>query len=227
MKTRFFVISGPSGVGKSSIIRELRTFYEEHFPLNFAVSHTTRDARRNKDGVWEIHGKDYYFVDVPAFLRMISRGELLEHTNRYGQFYGTSKAEVERLQAAGIPAILDVDVLGGLKVKELYPDQTDLIFIAPPSLEELQKRLLERSPDGDADTEDLQRRMDAQEVALQSYIGHRYYNHIITNTRLESTVAKIANEIITPRLNSSIFNQYDPEFGDSFPIPYYNGSENL
>lgn len=134
------VISAPSGAGKSTLIRALL----ERIPdLEFSVSACSRKARGK-----EQEGKDYYFITPDIFREKIEASEFVEWEEVYpGQYYGTLKSELQRIWEKGNPVIFDVDVVGGLNIKKQYPSQTLAVFIRPPSIEELENRLLKRSTD--------------------------------------------------------------------------------
>jgi guanylate kinase len=131
-KGHLFVVSGPSGAGKSTLIRR---FLAEDHNSTFSVSYTTREKRQN-----ETNGKDYYFVDTITFKEMIHKNGFLEWENVYNYLYGTPKKEVFETLERGLDIVLDIDVKGALNVKNQYP-YAYLIFIEPPSREELIKRL--------------------------------------------------------------------------------------
>jgi guanylate kinase len=131
-KGHLFVVSGPSGSGKTTLIEKL---LKEDGNTVFSVSYTTRSPRPN-----EQHGKDYYFTDAATFERMIAESGFLEWENVHGYLYGTPVREVTEPLEKGIDVVLDIDVKGALRVKERCP-QACLIFIEPPSVEELTKRL--------------------------------------------------------------------------------------
>ena len=135
-KGLLIVISGPSGCGKGTICRALR---EKHPELKVSVSVTTREMRKN-----ETEGKDYFFTSREEFERMISEGELLEHARIYGgHYYGTPKKYVKQTLLAGDDLILDIDIQGALQVKERF-EEGIFIFLVPPCMSELHRRLVER-----------------------------------------------------------------------------------
>lgn len=140
---RLVVLAGPSGVGKSSVVRELRTLLPELF---FSVSATTRDPREG-----EAHGVDYLFVGPAGFDEMIARGELLEWAEIHGglQRSGTPRAPVEQALAAGRPVLVEVDLAGARAMKAAMPEGVS-VFLAPPSMQELERRLLGRGSETEA-----------------------------------------------------------------------------
>lgn len=135
---RLVVLAGPSGVGKSSVVRELRALLPDLF---FSVSATTRDPRAG-----EVDGVDYHFVGPAGFRRMIDDGELLEWAEIHGglQRSGTPRAPVEHALAAGRPVLVEVDLAGARAMKRVLPEAVT-VFLEPPSLEELERRLLGRA----------------------------------------------------------------------------------
>ncbi len=137
---RLFVISAPSGAGKTSLVRAL---LERRPGMRFSVSHTTR---RPRDG--ETDGRDYFFVDERTFLHMVGNGEFLEHARVFGHLYGTGRAQVEALMNAGHDVILEIDWQGARQVREAMPECCS-VFILPPSPQELERRLRGRSTDAD------------------------------------------------------------------------------
>lgn len=150
-----FIISAPSGAGKTTLARGLN----EALPNTaFSISHTTRPQRRN-----EIHGVDYYFVSEREFREMVDQGEFLEYARVYGNWYGTSKAAVSSLMEQGKTVLLDIDWQGARDVRLRMPGSLS-IFILPPSLDELEKRLRERNQDSDGV---IQRRMDQARDEMQ------------------------------------------------------------
>lgn len=143
---RLFVIAGPSGAGKSTIVRAIR----QRLTIEFSVSATTRAPRPG-----EIDGVNYHFVDVGEFERLVMIGAFLEWA-KYGQHhYGTLRSEVSGRLAEGHDVILEIDIQGARQVKERYPEAI-MVFIAPPSLEDLERRLQAR---GDTSPAEIQRRL--------------------------------------------------------------------
>lgn len=137
---KIIIISAPSGAGKSTIIRHLM---ECGLNLAFSVSATSRLPRGT-----ETHGVEYYFMSAGEFRERIACGEFVEYEEVYpGKFYGTLKSEIERLTAAGKNVIMDIDVAGGLNIKKLYGDKALALFIQPPCIEDLKKRLEKRATD--------------------------------------------------------------------------------
>jgi guanylate kinase len=144
-KSKVLIFSAPSGSGKTTIIRHLLSIKELN--LSFSISASSRQKRDN-----EQHGKDYYFFSNDEFKKKIKNNEFLEWEEVYQDcFYGSLKSEVHRLSAEGKHAVFDVDVKGGINIKKYFKNNALAIFIMPPSVEELEKRLTTRSTDnGDA-----------------------------------------------------------------------------
>lgn len=140
---KLIVFSAPSGSGKTTIVKYLLTQPQLH--LDFSISATSRYMR---DG--EINGKDYYFISPEDFQKKIAENAFVEHEEVYkDNFYGTLKTELERIWSEGKHVIFDIDVVGGLNIKNQYPDQTLAIFVNPPSVDELERRLKFRQTESD------------------------------------------------------------------------------
>lgn len=140
---KLFVFSAPSGSGKTTIVRHLLA--QERFNLEFSISATSREPRSNeKDGV------DYYFISKEDFKKKIKAEEFLEWEEVYkDNFYGTLKTEVERIWAQGKHVIFDIDVVGGLRIRDKFPEQTLAVFVKPPDINELIRRLKDRGEESD------------------------------------------------------------------------------
>jgi guanylate kinase len=142
-KGKLLVFSAPSGSGKTTIVRHLLT--KEDLNLEFSISAATRELRGQ-----EIDGKDYYFMSIEQFKKHIKADDFIEWEEVYrDNFYGTLKSEVERIWAKGKNVIFDIDVAGGLRIKSKFPQETLAVFVKPPSVDELKRRLKERSTETD------------------------------------------------------------------------------
>lgn len=178
------IISGPSGVGKDTIIRNLREQHPDD-RRHFVVTYKTRSPRRG-----EIAGVDYQFVNVDEFLRLLVEGELLEASEVHGHWSGTPRDQVARALREGRDAILKIDVQGADKIKAIVPEALR-IFVAPPSAEDQRRRLAGRATE--TPEEQAQRNRDAERE--MAYMDE--YDHVVVNEtgRVESTAAQI-DEII-------------------------------
>ena len=169
---KLVIFSAPSGSGKSTIIQSL---LNRDLNLSFSISATSRAPRGT-----EKNGVEYYFISPEEFRQRIANGEFLEYEEVYaGKFYGTLKSEVERILDSGRNVIFDVDVVGGLNIKKYYGDQALALFIQPPSIEELEKRLKHRAT---AAPEVIASRVAKAEYEL-SFAPR--FDHIIVNDILE------------------------------------------
>ena len=177
-KTRgqLVVLSGPSGVGKSTVIAELMGQRDN---LYFSVSSTTRAPR-----VGEADGVNYNFVTRPEFERMIAAGELLEYTEYVGNYYGTSLKVIEDKLASGVDVLLDIEVQGAANVRKRCPDAV-LIFIIPPTFEELSRRLHKRNTDGEETIEGRLRQ------AKEEYRHIPEYDYLVVNDKVSDAVREI------------------------------------
>jgi guanylate kinase len=142
-KGKLIVFSAPSGSGKTTIVRHL--LGKEDLNLEFSISAATREARGE-----EVSGKDYYFMSLEEFKKHIKAEDFVEWEEVYrDNFYGTLKSEVERIWAKGKNVIFDIDVAGGLRIKHKFPEETLAVFVKPPSVDELKRRLKERSTESE------------------------------------------------------------------------------
>ena len=173
MRGNLYIVSAPSGSGKTTLLHHL---LRNHSDLKFSVSHTTRLPR-----LGERDGRDYYFTDRAAFLRMVEQEDFLEWAEFNGQLYGTTRAFVEREISAGQDVILDIDVQGAHQVKAKLQDAT-AIFVLPPSFEELKRRLKARMLESD---EVIGRRL---EIAKREILFYRDYDYIIVNDDLDASI---------------------------------------
>ena len=175
-KGKTFIISGPSGVGKSTVLRQL---FEGRDDLYFSISATTRAPREGEED-----GVHYHFITIPRFQELIEAEALLEYAEYVGNFYGTPKKFVDRAMNEGKDVILDIEVQGALQVKSKRPD-TVRIFIAPPSWEELERRLTGRGTDS---PEKVQKRLLRAKAELQSADAYDYF---VINDAVDNAVAEI------------------------------------
>ena len=142
-KGKLLVFSAPSGSGKTTIVRHLLS--KEDLNLEFSISAATREARGE-----EVNGKDYYFMSIEEFKKHIKADDFVEWEEVYrDNFYGTLKTEIERIWTNGKNVIFDIDVAGGLRIKKKFPEETLAVFVKPPSVDELKRRLKERSTESD------------------------------------------------------------------------------
>ncbi|GAA4067529.1 guanylate kinase [Flavobacterium cheonanense] len=142
-KGKLLVFSAPSGSGKTTIVRHLLA--QEDLNLEFSISCATREPRGQ-----EVDGKDYYFISWEEFKKHIKAEEFVEWEEVYtNNYYGTLKSEVERIWAKGKNVIFDIDVSGGLRIKSKFPQETLAVFVKPPSVDELKRRLKQRSTESD------------------------------------------------------------------------------
>jgi len=176
-----FIVSAPSGAGKSSLLQALRKLYPE---LKVAISHTTRTPRPN-----EINGIHYYFVDKFMFMQMVGNGEFLEHAQVFDNLYGTSENEVRAVLNNGGDLILEIDWQGAIQVRRRFPTALS-IFILPPSLTALYERLSGRAQDS---TEVIKRRMKAAQQELTHYPE---YDYLIVNDNFEKALNDLASIVI-------------------------------
>jgi guanylate kinase len=198
------VISGPSGVGKGTLVSR---YMEKHPESYLSISLTTRSPRPS-----EAHGKDYYFVSREDFQRYIEGQKLLEWAEVFGDLYGTPREPVEEALKSGKDVILEIDVQGGIKVKESLPEAV-LIFVLPPSKEELQNRLTKR---GTENLLQLKRRLEIAEVEFK-YI--RYYDYYLINDELERAVAGLESIVFAEKHRVFRTSYHSSKGGDPLARP--------
>ena len=191
------VVSGPSGAGKGTICQALL----EKTPLAYSVSATTRKPRAG-----EVDGESYYFLSVEAFEKMIEKDELLEWAKVYDNYYGTPLKKVEEKLAAREDILLEIDTQGAMKVREKFPEGV-YIFILPPSLAELERRIRGR----DTETEDvLQKRLAA---AIDEIEAGKCYKYVVTNDEVDgaadSVCAILAAERRLVARNGELFDEIE------------------
>jgi guanylate kinase len=177
---RLFVISAPSGAGKTSLVQAL---LERHPELQVSVSHTTRRPRAH-----EVPGREYYFVSREEFRELVARGEFLEHARVFDNYYGTGRQTVEKLLASGTDVVLEIDWQGGRQVRKAMPECIS-IFILPPSREALQERLERRQTDP---PEIIARRL---RDAVGDMRHSSEFDYIVVNDRFEQAVEDLSSII--------------------------------
>lgn len=188
MKEKLIVVSAPSGAGKSTIVRHLLNTFPQ---LAFSVSATSRPIRKG-----EVDGREYFFMTSDDFRKKIENGELLEWQEVYpGSYYGTLKTEVDRMMKLKQVPVFDVDVVGGLNIKKMYGAKVLALFVQPPTLEELEKRLRNRGTDSE---ESLKKRI--AKAAWEMEFAPQFDN-IIVNDSLENAFAT-AEKIVRRFLKS-------------------------
>ena len=175
------IISGPSGVGKSTICKEVLKRIDNVY---LSVSVTTRTKSEK-----EIDGQDYWFISKEEFHRRIDNDSLLEHAEVFGNLYGTPKDKIEEAREAGKIVLLEIDVQGGRQAKFLYPD-AKMIFILPPKQSELVERMNNRGRDSAETTEERFDNAD-DEIA----VAWQYYEHMVINDDLEQAVKEVVQII--------------------------------
>jgi guanylate kinase len=180
-----FVVAAPSGAGKSSLVKALLEL-DSH--LVVSVSHTTRAPRGQ-----EQHGREYWFVDEPEFQAMVGRGEFFEWAQVHGKLYGTSRVAIQDRLAHGEDVVLEIDWQGALQIKRLF-EHTVLIFILPPSWDELRQRLLRR---GEDNPETIEQRM----ANARDEVAHaRDFDFVIINSLFETALFDLKTVVHSQRL---------------------------
>jgi guanylate kinase len=187
---KVFVITGPSGVGKGTLIR---TLLERLPELELSVSATTRKPR-----LGETHGVDYHFLDDAEFQHRVERDEFVEHAAYSGRRYGTLREDLDQRLARGVPVVLEIEVQGARQVAETMPE-AERIFIAPPSDEALRNRLIGRGTDS---PEDVEKRLATAREELRA---QQEFPHVVYNDRLDDAVAAL-EEVVRSALASGATN---------------------
>lgn len=182
---RLFILSAPSGTGKTTILKKVMANIEG---LAFSVSHTTRKSRRG-----EANGADYHFVERQEFVSMKDKGLFLECADVHGNFYGTSKLAVEEQLKNDCDVILDIDVQGARIIKDLRVMEATYIFLAPPSLAELERRLRERGSDDEAS---ISLRLDNARKEMEVL---DQYEYLIVNDSVDDAVNMFESIILAER----------------------------
>lgn len=180
MNNYIFIVSAPSGAGKSSLLKAFLAtdIGKDNFAV--AISHTTREPR-----VGEINSREYYFVTVAEFEQLLSQDGFIEYAKVFKNYYGTSKAELDRLLALGKNIILEIDWQGAQQTRAIYGDRAKSIFILPPSLDELRKRLEKRNTDS---KETIDYRMEQ----VQSEISHAdEYDYLLVNDDFSQSLEQL------------------------------------
>jgi guanylate kinase len=175
---KLVVVTGPSGVGKSTIVREVL----RRTGVKFSVSATTRAPREG-----EVNGREYFFVSPDEFRRMIAGDELLEHAEVFGQMYGTPARPVRDAVAGGQTLLLDIDVQGGLQVSKTMPSAR-FVLILPPSKQELERRLRGRGGDSE---ESIGKRLAKSQQEIDTALHSGVYNYQIVNDDLERAIQQV------------------------------------
>lgn len=202
---QLFIISAPSGAGKTTILRQVMA---ELPGVAFSVSHTTRAPRAG-----EVNGRDYHFVDRQSFERLRASGDFLEWAEVHTNLYGTSRSAVADQLAAGLDVVLDIDVQGARQVRAV-PGLTPIsIFILPPSLAELEKRLSGRGTDG---AEVIRLRL---ENAIREISESTGYDHRIINDKLDEAVEMVKAVVLAARSRAGRSRSGAPLPEFSGPLP--------
>ncbi|WP_291726738.1 guanylate kinase [Bernardetia sp.] len=176
MSQKLIIFSAPSGAGKTTIVKHLLGVYPEI--LSFSISATTRSPRP-----YEKPNKDYYFISVEEFRKKIENQEFIEYEQVYdGLYYGTLRSEVERLWSMGQVVVFDVDVKGGVALKQEFGDAALAVFVQPPSIKELRKRLISRNTETD---ETLKERVQKAEIEMEFA---PFFDEVIINDSLSEAL---------------------------------------
>lgn len=181
-----FVLSSPSGAGKTTITRAL---LQNNHDLEISISATTRQRRPS-----EVDGQHYYFIDIPSFNAMVENGEMLEHAKVFGNYYGTPRQPVEEALARGHDIIFDIDWQGTQQLREIARDDLVTVFILPPNAKELERRLRARNQDPE---ETIRHRM---EKASDEMTHYSEYDYVLINNSVEIAIQQAQHILDSERL---------------------------
>jgi guanylate kinase len=186
MPGNLFVVVAPSGAGKTSLVNKL---LERDPGVHLSISYTTRPPRAG-----EVNGREYHFIDKPAFEKMIEHGDFLEHANVYGNYYGTSRRWIEKELAGDHDVLLEIDWQGAQQLRSLFRHMVG-IFILPPSIEDLRKRLESRGKDS---PETIRKRV----ASAQEDISHVLeFEYIIVNESFDEALADLESVVRATRVS--------------------------
>ncbi|MGM0595089.1 MAG: guanylate kinase [Pseudomonadota bacterium] len=188
-KGTLYIISAPSGAGKTSLVKAL---LESTDDIMVSVSHTTRPMREG-----EVDGKDYHFTDVESFRRMIADGAFLEHAQVFDNFYGTSRSSALDMMARGVDVILEIDWQGAEQVRQKMPEAVS-VFILPPSREELERRLRGRGTDAD----DVIARRLGEAVKEMSHYSE--FDYLVFNDDFDTALAQLRAIVLARRQRAEV-----------------------
>jgi len=208
-RTNLVIISAPSGCGKDTIIEKVCQRLDG---IGVSISCTTREARKKKDGTYEQHGVDYFFMEKPEFEARIREDGFLEYADVKGDLYGTPRAYVEKLISDGNDVIiLNIENEGAAQIKATHPDAAS-IFILPPSAQELRRRLVDRKSET---PEQIERRMAKSTEQMKTAYN---YDYVVMNDDLETAVQDVVHIICTIRrrtmLHKELIDQINATFAD-------------
>ena len=185
MPGNLYVVAAPSGAGKTTLVKLLLA--QEH-DVRLSISYTTRQPRPGEE-----NGREYHFVDVETFRTMIANGDFMEWAEVHGNYYGTSKTWIVNQMAVGTDVLLEIDWQGAQQVRALFPEAIG-VFILPPSLEELERRLTGRGTDA---AEVIARRLAAAQAEMR-HVGE--FDYVIINDRLEQALTDLRSILQASRL---------------------------